>query len=472
VGSISRLAVTPVILWSMSLLGAFPAFAATVTITITGTVQSGTDFSGVFGSASANLAGQSYTLVFTFDDTKGKPFSQSCVGGPVYETALIDQGGQGAGTATLRIGSGKFQFGGGFLDDEQPVQSQAEISAPVGGPNPCGSSTASYYVVVNYQNAVNASDYSGSSYVGSVGVIVRPANGTVLTADPNWEHSFTNSKLDPATTIPFNINLTAQSGSPANYHASGSLIPSSITVSGTGAPAITSVQNGASFQNGFAIGAWMTIDGTNLSAVTDTWDQAIMNGQLPTSLDGVKVSVGSQPAYVAFVSPSQINVVAPNAQPGPASVTITNAQGTSGAFSATAQTYQPAFFLVNNTYAVATRQDFSLALKNGTIQGVTTVPAKPGDVIILWGTGFGPSSPPAPIGVEVPANSYPAAAPVTVTVGNQPATVYGAALAPGFAALYQVAVQIPTSLTDGDYSVVATVGGQSSPTTSLITVKH
>jgi len=49
---------------------------------------------------------------------------------------------------------------------------------------------------------------------------------------------------------------------------------------------------------------------------------------------------------------------------------------------------QPAFFQWGN-YAVATRQDFSLAVKNGTLPGTTTVRAKPGDVIILWGSGFG-----------------------------------------------------------------------------------
>jgi uncharacterized protein (TIGR03437 family) len=219
-------------------------------------------------------------------------------------------------------------------------------------------------------------------------------------------------------------------------------------------------------------GAWMTISGTNLSSVTDTWEKAIVNNQLPTKLDEVSVSIGGQAAYVYFVSPGQINAVAPGVQPGPVIVTVTTAQGTSAPFTATAQTYQPAFFLWNSTFAVATRQDFSYAAKDGTFTGLTTVPAKPGDVIILWGTGFGPTNPVPPIGVQVPVSSFPTANPVTVTVGNQPATVYGAALAPGFAALYQVAIQIPPSLPDGDYQVVATVGAQSSPTTAKITVQH
>jgi uncharacterized protein (TIGR03437 family) len=74
--------------------------------------------------------------------------------------------------------------------------------------------------------------------------------------------------------------------------------------------------------------------------------------------------------------------------------------------------------------------------------------------------------------VQVPVSSFPTASPVTVTVGNLQATVYVAALAPGFAALYQVAIQIPPAIADGDFPVVATVGGQASPATAVITVQH
>lgn len=67
--------------------------------------------------------------------------------------------------------------------------------------------------------------------------------------------------------------------------------------------------------------------------------------------------------------------------------------------------------------------------------------------------------------------TYATASTVTVMVGGNPATLYGAALAPGFAGLYQVAIQIPTSLANGDYSVVATISGTQSPSTVLITVQ-
>jgi uncharacterized protein (TIGR03437 family) len=73
--------------------------------------------------------------------------------------------------------------------------------------------------------------------------------------------------------------------------------------------------------------------------------------------------------------------------------------------------------------------DFTPAAKNGTVSGVATVPAKPGETIILWGTGFGPTNPVTLVGVEVPFGTiYYTYAPVAVTIGGIPATVYGAAL--------------------------------------------
>jgi uncharacterized protein (TIGR03437 family) len=61
---------------------------------------------------------------------------------------------------------------------------------------------------------------------------------------------------------------------------------------------------------------------------------------------------------------------------------------------------------------------------------------------------------------------------VSVTVGTQPATVYGAALATGYAGLYQVAIQVPTSLANGDYPIVETINSVKSPATTLITVQQ
>jgi uncharacterized protein (TIGR03437 family) len=239
-------------------------------------------------------------------------------------------------------------------------------------------------------------------------------------------------------------------------------------------PSISSVVNGASFASGVVSGSWATIQGSNLASVTDTWANSIVAGKLPTELDGVKVTIGFAPAYIYYISPGQINfIVPPDLGPGPVQVTVTNSAGSSAAFTVTASPVAPAFFPWPNNQVVATRQDFSFAAKSGTFAGTTTVPAKPRDVIILWGTGFGATAPAAPPGLETPNSpTYSTVRTPTVSLDNIPATVFGAALAPGFAGLYQVAIQVPSSLGDGDWPIVATIDGVSSPSGVVLTVKQ
>ncbi len=247
------------------------------------------------------------------------------------------------------------------------------------------------------------------------------------------------------------------------------------TTTGGSAPAISAngVVNGASFQPGIVANSWVTIQGAGLASKTDDWSNSIINGALPTSLDGVSVSMGGKPAYIYFISPGQLNVLAPDVPPGPVSVTVTTAAGTSAVFTSTASTYGPAFFSWPSNQVVATRTDYSYAVKEGTFAGATTVAAKPGDVIVLWATGFGPTNPAAPTGVAVPSDkAYSTSSLPGITIDNVPATVYGAALAPGSVGLYQIAIQVPPSLADGDWPIQALIGGVVSPAGTILTVHH
>jgi uncharacterized protein (TIGR03437 family) len=232
------------------------------------------------------------------------------------------------------------------------------------------------------------------------------------------------------------------------------------------------VVSGASFQPGIVPGSWVTIKGTNLSPVaSETWDNAIVNGKLPTVLEGVSVSMGSKDAYVYFISPGQINVQAPDIGTGQVPVTVKNAGGTSLAVTANVVAQAPAFFQWPGNQAVATRNsDGSLAVKAGTFAGATTAAAKPGDVLILWGTGFGPTTPAVAAGIQVPADKLYSVA-VTVKIGTVDAQVFGAALSPGYAGLYQIAIQVPASMADGDYAIKATVAGVTSPDGVILSVK-
>ena len=233
------------------------------------------------------------------------------------------------------------------------------------------------------------------------------------------------------------------------------------------------VVSGASFQPGIVAGSWLTIKGSNLSPVaSDTWDKSIVNGNLPDKLDGVSVTVGGKLAFVYFVSPGQINVQAPDVGTGPVPVTVSTPTGTSVAVTANVVAQAPAFFLWPGSQVVATRNsDGGLAVKDGTLAGATTVAAKPGDVLILWATGFGSTTPPVAAGIQVPGDKVYNTSPVSIKIGTADAQVFGAALSPGFAGLYQVAIQVPAALADGDYPIKATVAGVTSPDGVILSVK-
>ncbi|MCX6633224.1 MAG: IPT/TIG domain-containing protein [Candidatus Solibacter sp.] len=233
------------------------------------------------------------------------------------------------------------------------------------------------------------------------------------------------------------------------------------------------VVSAASFQPGIVPGSYVTIFGTNLSPVAfDTWDKGIVNGVLPTSLDGVRVDIGSKPAFVYRIFPNQIDVQAPDVGTGPVPVTVTTPGGTSVAVTANVVAQSPAFFLWPGNQVVATRNaDGSWAVKDGTFAGATTVAAKPGDVLLLWGTGFGPTTPPVAAGILVPGDKIYNTSPVSVKIGTADALVIYGLLSPGYAGLYQVAIQVPASMADGDYALKATVSGASSPDGVTLSVK-
>jgi len=342
--------------------------------------------------------------------------------------------------------------------------------APADGSVPSAliqASDGNFYGVAQFGGANNCPAQSGVSPSGCGTLFKITPSGSFTTL-----HSFGATAADgqnPQSLLQAADGNLYGAASAGGADQSGAVFEYQLSSSG---PLITAVVNGASFQPGIAPGSWMTVTGTNLSSVTDTWNNAIVNGALPAELDGVKVMVAGEPAYIEYISSTQINAIVPSVPAGTAAVTVINSSGASPVVNAQVGAVAPAFFLWGN-YAVATRQDFTYAVKNGVIPGLTTTPAAPGDVIILWGTGFGPTSPADPAGMETPSNTtYNTASAVSVTIGSTSATVYGAALAPGFAGLYQVAIQIPASLASGDYPVVAAINNVASPSTTMITVEQ
>jgi uncharacterized protein (TIGR03437 family) len=95
-------------------------------------------------------------------------------------------------------------------------------------------------------------------------------------------------------------------------------------------------------------------------------------------------------------------------------------------------------------------------------------PAIPGQTIQLFANGLGPVTHQPASGN--PAPSSPLAETTTkpvVMIGNQEATVSFSGLAPGFAGLYQINAEVPSTLTAGTYSITVAIGGLASPASQL-----
>jgi uncharacterized protein (TIGR03437 family) len=266
---------------------------------------------------------------------------------------------------------------------------------------------------------------------------------------------------------PFTVVVWVKDATSATAARSYSL---TVNAAASTLPAASGISNAAGGQPLVAPNSWVSVYGSNFAPAdfSDDWSKSIVNGKLPSTLDGVSVTVGGQVAYVSYVSQTQVNALLPDVGFGPVQATVTTPAGTSTSITVNSQQYSPAFFPWPKSQPVATHVDYTLAAKDGTFPGTATVPAKPGEVVILWCTGFGPTNPAAPTGVPLPASPiYNTASPVTVTIGGVPASVYGTALAPGFAGLYQLVVTVPASLQNGDYAVVASINGSQTPVATL-----
>ncbi len=263
------------------------------------------------------------------------------------------------------------------------------------------------------------------------------------------------------------------------YTTSASITPAAAGTSDK--PAIISsrgVVNGASFEAGIAPDSWITIAGTNLAKTTREWTASdFTDGKLPTSLDGVSVTVNGKPAYIRYISSGQINALAPaDASQGNADVRVIVDGQTSDPVTAALQTFSPAFFTFDGKYLSATHADNSLLGRPGLFDSAptATTPARPGETIILYGTGFGPTSPAISSGAFTDRLAQITTS-FAITIGGLPANVSFGGLVPPYAQLYQFNVEVPTGVGEGDQPVVAQIGGVTSVNTAqccFITVQR
>lgn len=187
-----------------------------------------------------------------------------------------------------------------------------------------------------------------------------------------------------------------------------------------------------------APGALFTIFGRNLAKLgTDLrgWEGRF----LPESLNSVAVGTGVHRALLLFVSPAQITAQLPFETPaGTRQLAVNNGIGLSNVAEIQVAAVAPALF----DGVILKRADNSLVSAMS--------PAEAGDVIVVYLTGMGQTTPPMATGQIVDATRAFATVPVTVTVGGRDAEVLSSTAAPGFSGIYQVALRVPAGAGPGN----------------------
>ena len=265
----------------------------------------------------------------------------------------------------------------------------------------------------------------------------------------------------------------------------GSFGPSFIVAGASTDPTITSIVNSASFQPTYAPGTFVSIFGTGLAGTTRPWSISDFAGgnRLPTSLDGVSVKVNGVSAYVEYVSSTQLNIVIPdflNAVFAPGfQVTVSSAGKPDATAWINVQQAAPAIFTWttgtadNAKYVVAQHgSDFTNVGKVGLFPQQAanfTTPARANEVIVLYGTGIGPTKALFSSGL-IADKGYPLAADAKATLDGNPIEVQYCGLVAGLADIYQVNIKLPANVTPGDHQLVIGVNGVNSAS-GLITVQ-
>ena len=209
-------------------------------------------------------------------------------------------------------------------------------------------------------------------------------------------------------------------------------------------------------------------------------------GRVAGNLADTCLEIGGSGSRVPlfYVSPTQINAQAPSGLPsGRTQARVVRNCGKDnelpGATAAVAvAAVSPALF---NLGGNADGRNPLVALHSGGPAlvgppelGAAFTPAEPGEVVTLFGTGFGTTEPALATG-EIPGAAVPLAYDVSFSIGGfavPPEDILYRGAAPCCAGLYQFTLRVPVYTSDGNAPVTAVVQGASTPSGPFLTIQR
>ncbi len=250
--------------------------------------------------------------------------------------------------------------------------------------------------------------------------------------------------------------------------STGANSPQNITVTlAVGVPAINAngIVNGANFTSlSVSPGEIVTAFGVGMGP-SPGQNTTAPGGQLQTSSNGTSVTIGGIPAPLYFVSATQVNMQVPFEMQGKSSaaVVLTYNNGQSPTYTLPLRTADPGIFISNGRMAILNVAGSQITPSN---------PAHVGDYVSIFATGLGTVQAQCTgtgcTAITIQTGQLAPTTPlfntqgtVTVTIGGQPANVTFSGLAPLFAGLYQVNVQVPAGTAAGDQPLVLQIATSS-----------
>ena len=212
------------------------------------------------------------------------------------------------------------------------------------------------------------------------------------------------------------------------------------------------------------------------------------SGRIAANLGNTCLEYGGNRAPLFAVTPTQINAQATGQQIGSADIRVirncdTGSRQTSEPVRVEVGRTSPAFFNFEsnsdgrNAIVALHGGGPGLAGPPGLIPGLELTPAEPGEVVTLFGTGFGQTDPWLEAG-QIPARVLPNGVAglvndVSFTIGGgavPPEDVLYAGTAPCCAGLYQFVLRVPQRASRGAAAVMATTGGVSTIEGPFLTI--
>jgi len=224
-------------------------------------------------------------------------------------------------------------------------------------------------------------------------------------------------------------------------------------------PAINGITNAAGFgaRRPVAPGSLISIFGTNLAEFLGSASSL----PLPITLKHTSVSFDFPEEAISVLSPlifasgNQLNVQVPWDLAGLnfAFVKVRIEDSASFVFDLSLADYAPGIFefdLGATRYGVVTHADGNVVTAQN--------PARPGETVVIYGTGFGPVDVPQENGVAAQQLARTRRLP-EVTIAGSKGSVSFSGLTPGFVGLYQINVKLPDSIPGGNQQLIVTANG-------------